>query len=210
MFTGIVKESGTVRKFVKNGPSYRLEVGSSGLYKDAGIGDSISVNGVCLTLVEKNKNVMSFDVMEETVKRSTLSGLKAGDGVNLEDSLKAGGAIGGHFVQGHIDCVGRITNIGKGGEAQNIEIEFPSEFKKLIVGKGSVAIDGVSLTVGDVSGDRFTVYIIPHTLKVANLGSRRSGDMVNLEFDIIGKYMARFDELKAGGVTERFLKDKGF
>lgn len=210
MFTGIISQTGIVRKFARFGPAYRLEVESSNIPEDTAIGDSVSVNGVCLTLVEKSQKSMCFDVMEETAGRSTLSELKTGDTANLEWSLKAGGTIGGHFVQGHVDCTGRIAVINKMGGESSIEVGFPTEFEKLIVEKGSIAIDGISLTIGDVQKGRFKVYIIPHTLKITSLGSKRAGDRVNLEFDIIGKYVARFEELKGGRVTEKFLRDKGF
>ncbi|MFH0763675.1 MAG: riboflavin synthase [Candidatus Omnitrophota bacterium] len=211
MFTGIISQTGIVKRFGKTGPVYRLEAESSDIPKDAATGDSVAVNGACLTLVEKSPKFMGFDVMEETVKRSTLSELKAGDTVNLEWPLRAGEAIGGHFVQGHVDCTGWIADIRKSGGESSIEVEFPPEFERLIAEKGSVALDGISLTVGDVQKNRFKVYIIPHTLNITNLGSKRAGDKVNLEFDIIGKYMARFEDLKAGGrVTEKFLRDNGF
>lgn len=211
MFTGIISQTALVKRFGKNGPAYRLEVESSDIPKDVAIGDSVAVNGVCLTLVETNPKFMGFDVMEETVRKSTLSELKTGDTVNLERSLKAGGTIGGHFVQGHVDCVGRIAGIKKSGGESSIEIEFPPQFEKLIVEKGSVAIDGISLTIGEVRKGGFKVYVIPHTLKVTNLGSKRAGDRVNLEFDIIGKYIARLEGLRDNGkVTEKFLRDNGF
>ena len=211
MFTGIVKETGVVRRFVKSGPAYRLEAQSSEIYKDAGIGDSVSVNGVCLTLIQKSGNALNFDVMEETVRRSALSSLKKGDKVNLEDSLKAGGSIGGHFVLGHIDCVGRIANIKNVAGECAIEVGFPDRFANMVVVKGSIALDGISLTVGAAGKDTFIVYVIPHTLKVTNLGSKNAGDNVNIEFDIIGKYIARFDDLKTGGrISEDYLRKKGF
>jgi len=210
MFTGIISRTGIVKRFGKTGPVYRLEVESSNIPKDAAIGDSVAVNGACLTLVETSPKSMAFDVMEETAGRSTLSELKTGDAVNLEWPLKAGGTIGGHFVQGHVDCTGRIAGIKKNGGESYIEIESPPEFERLIVEKGSIALDGISLTMGEVQKNRFKVYIIPHTLKITSLGSKRAGDNVNLEFDILGKYVARFHESKDGRLTEKFLRDKGF
>ncbi|MCX5686722.1 MAG: riboflavin synthase [Candidatus Omnitrophica bacterium] len=210
MFTGIISQTGIVKRFGKTGPAYRLEVESSNIPKDAAVGDSVAVNGACLTLIGTNPESMAFDVMEETVRRSTLSELKTGDTVNLEWSLKAGGTIGGHFVQGHVDCTGRIAGIKKSGGESSIEIEFPPEFERLIVEKGSIALDGISLTIGALQNNRFKVYIIPHTLKITSLGSKRAGDNVNLEFDILGKYAARFHESKDGKLTEKFLREKGF
>ena len=211
MFTGLVRELGAVRGFARSGNVYRLEVISDIIYKGAVIGDSISVNGACLTLAEKREHLLGFDVMEETVHRTGLSYIRSGDKVNLEDSIKAGGPLGGHFVLGHVDCVGTVKAIGRAGGDYAIEVEFPAEFSHLVVEKGSVALDGISLTVGETSPCSFKVYIIPHTLKMTNLGSRRGRDKVNIEFDIIGKYLARFRDLsEKKGVTEQFLKQMGF
>lgn len=211
MFTGLVRELSAIRAFTRSGNVYRLEVVSAIIAKDAVVGDSVSVNGVCLTLTEKKQDALTFDIMEETIRRTALASLKSGDKVNLEDSLKIGGPLGGHFVLGHVDCVGKIKNVEKARGEYIIEIEFPVEFSRLVVGKGSVALDGISLTVGEAGGGNFKVYIIPHTLKITNLGLRRAGDKVNIEFDIIGKYLARFRDLdKRGGVTEQFLKQMGF
>ena len=210
MFTGIIKELGIVRRFDRTGPSYRLEVEAKETAGEAVIGGSISINGVCLTVVGKKERVMSFDVMEETVNHSTLDNLKKGDRVNLEGALKSGEEIGGHFVLGHVDCTGRITNITRHGGESSMEIEFHEGYGKLVVDRGSISIDGISLTVGEAERNRFKVYIIPHTLEVTSLGLKRIGDMVNLEFDIIGKYLARFDTLKNGTITEEYLREKGF
>lgn len=213
MFTGIIKEMGIVRRFERaRGSIRRLEVESSEISKGINIGDSIAVNGICLTLVERRDKLLTFDVMDETVERSGLRQLEIQDRVNLEDSIKAGEPIGGHFVQGHIDCVGRIARIKNDcPEESSIVIEFPKEYAILVVGKGSVAIDGVSLTVGETGPDNFKVYIIPHTLNMTNLGSKRSGDIVNLEFDIIGKYIARLGELRnKAPITEEYLRQNGF
>jgi len=212
MFTGIVKDMGIVRRFESSrGSVRRLEVEGSGIIKDVKIGDSIAVNGICLTLTEKRDNLIAFDVMEETVARSGLRQLKIRDRVNLEDSLKASDPVGGHFVQGHIDCAGRIARVKNDTAESSITIEFPREYATLVVEKGSVAIDGVSLTVGEAGVDNFKVYIIPHTLKMTNLGSKHSGDMVNLEFDIIGKYIAKLDKLRnKASITEEYLRQNGF
>jgi len=186
-------------------------VSSNIVSKGANIGDSIAVNGACLTLVENARGIMVFDVMEETVRRTGLLDVRSGDRVNLEDSLKTGGPLGGHFVLGHVDCVGTVKKIENNGGEYSIEIEFPAEFSHLVVEKGSVALDGISLTVGEVGRGSLKVYVIPHTLKMTNLSGKRERDKVNIEFDIIGKYLARFRDLdKKGGVTESFLKQMGF
>ena len=211
MFTGLIRELSALRAFTRAGSVYRLEAVSDIIAKDAVIGDSVAINGVCLTLAEKKHGVLAFDVMEETIRRTALISIKSGDKVNMEDSLRAGGPIGGHFVLGHVDCVGKIKKVENSGGEYVIDIEFPSEFSHLIVEKGSVAIDGISLTVGKVDSGSFKVYIIPHTLKITNLGAKRAGDKVNIEFDIIGKYLSRFRDLdKKSGVTEQFLKQMGF
>ena len=211
MFTGLIRELKPIRAFTRSGNVYRLEAVSDIIVRDTAIGDSVSINGVCLTLTEKKKDALVFDVMEETVRRTSLASIKIGDKVNLEDSLKAGGPLGGHFVLGHIDCVGKVKKIENAGGEYIIEIKFPEEFSHLVVEKGSVALDGISLTVGEVGRGSFKVYIIPHTLKITNLSSRLAGDTVNIEFDIIGKYLSRFRSLdKKSGVTEQFLKQMGF
>jgi riboflavin synthase len=211
MFTGLVKEIGTVIRFTRAGGVYTLETGSDTIYKDAAIGDSVSVNGACLTLVAKAPGALKFDVMEETVRRTALSSVRSGDKVNMEDSIKAGSPMGGHFVLGHVDCIGTIKGITNSGGEHIIEVRFPEEYSHLAVAKGSVALDGISLTVGEAGDGSLKVYIIPHTLKMTSLHAKRAGDNVNVEFDIIGKYLSRFRELdKKKGVTEQFLKQMGF
>ncbi|MCX5665738.1 MAG: riboflavin synthase, partial [Candidatus Omnitrophica bacterium] len=189
MFTGIVKELGKVRRISGLGGLYKLSVEAKNVADGSNIGDSVSINGVCLTLTAKNKNALDFDVMGETFKRTNFSKLTIGEAVNLEPALRVGDPLGGHFVTGHIDCVGRIRDIRRAGDNYSIEIAFPPEYKKLVVEKGSIALDGISLTVGSVGNSSAVVHIIPHTLKLTTLGSKRSGDEVNIEFDIIGKYI---------------------
>ena len=211
MFTGIIKEIGGVKNFGRAGGIRKLDIESSVLCLDAGIGDSVAVNGVCLTLTGKGRGLLSFDVMGETIKRSTLDGLKTGDPVNLEPAVRADGSFGGHFVTGHVDCVGTIRDISKANKYM-MSVGFPENFSHLVVEKGSVAVDGISLTIGEVGRDYFSVYIIPHTLKATTLGVKKKGDRLNIEFDIIGKYCARFQATKkpVSRITESFLKDRGF
>ena len=189
MFTGIIKELGKIQRISGLGNIYKISVEVKDLALQAKIGDSVAVNGVCLTLTGKNKNFLDFDLMGETAKRTNISKLKIGEAVNLESALKAGDPLGGHFVTGHIDCVGRIKDIGRYGDNYSIRVSFPEEYKRLIVEKGSIALDGISLTVGKVEGNSAIVYIIPHTLKITTLGSKSAGGEVNIEFDIIGKYV---------------------
>jgi len=211
MFTGMIEELGTVKRVEKSAGRYRFEVEAKSLADGVKIGDSVSVNGVCLTAVKKDKDILAFDVMEETARRTTLVALSEGARVNLEQALKATGRMGGHFVLGHIDCVGAIKEIEKRGDNVSIAIESPAEFKHLAVEKGSIAIDGVSLTIGGLKEGGFKVYLIPHTLDVTTLGLKKRGDGVNLEFDIIGKYVAALAAPgNPGRITEGFLKEKGF
>ena len=189
MFTGIVKEIGKVHRISGLGSIHKLFIEAKDIVGGLKIGDSVSVNGACLTLTGKDKNVLEFDVMGETFGRTNISKLRIGEFVNLESALRAGEALGGHFVTGHIDCVGRIREIRRAGDDYSIEVSFPAEYKKLVVEKGSIALDGISLTIGIVGKGSVTVHVIPHTLKVTTLGSRRSGDEVNIEFDIIVKYI---------------------
>ena len=192
MFTGIIKEIGKIHRISGLGNSYKLSVEAKDIVLEVKIGDSVAVNGVCLTLTGKNKNVLDFDVMGETAKRTNISKLRIGGIVNLEGALKAGDPLGGHFVTGHIDCTGRIRDVGRMGDNYSIKVSFPEEHKRLIVEKGSITLDGISLTVGKVEGSNVIVYIIPHTLKTTTLGSKIAGDEVNIEFDIIGKYITGF------------------
>lgn len=210
MFTGIIKEIGKIRNIRQNGNTLSLEITSNSVVGGICIGDSVAVNGVCLTVTGKDKSSLSFDVMAETVRRSTLAGLNNGDAVNLEGSIRADGAFGGHFVQGHVDCAGRVRHISKSAGTFSMEIEVPEGFDSLYVDKGSVALDGVSLTIGECGRNGFSVHIIPHTLKETTLGLKRAGDKINVEFDIIGKYAAKKSVSPASKVDENFLKDKGF
>lgn len=210
MFSGIIEERGTVKRVLKASQGWKLTVESEAASKDAKIGESISVNGACLTVVEVKGRNISFDIMEETLRRTTLSELSAGKIVNLERSLKAGDRISGHFVTGHIDCIGKIRAIAKRPNEYAMEIEFPSDKKAYVAEKGSIAIDGVSLTVAEVRGNRLRICLIPLTLKATNLGSRKAGDSVNIEFDILSKYIPQTSPSKESKITSEFLKEHGF
>lgn len=209
MFTGIVADMGKVDSVKRTGRGTTLSIASK-LLSSVNIGDSIAVNGVCLTVVTKGKDLAAFDVIRQTRDATTLESVKAGDGVNLELPLRAGDGISGHFVTGHIDCVGKIVNIARGKEELSIETEVPSEYHALLVEKGSVAMDGVSLTVAWLRDGVFKVHIIPHTFDNTTLGRKRSGDGVNVEFDVLGKYILGSRKAEEDGLTEEFLKDKGF
>jgi riboflavin synthase len=212
MFTGIVKEVGRIKEAIKAKGLLRLAVESHEVCKASDTGDSVSVNGACLTVAKKEKDTLYFDAVEETLRRTTLASIAVKDAVNLEGSLKVGGTIGGHFVTGHVDCVGRIKNIASAGADTAFEISMPDSFAALVAEKGSIAIDGVSLTVGEVKKGSFKVYLIPHTLKSTTLGMKKRADEVNIEFDIMARYAARQKESPAprSNITEEFLRSKGF
>lgn len=211
MFTGLIEETGVVRSLtrVKSG---RLVVASERVAARVSVGDSVSVSGVCLTVTSASGGEMSFDVAPETFSRSTLGDLRPGDRVNLESSLTAGSPIGGHFVQGHVDAVGRIASITPEDGSWVIRFEAPSEIMRYVVEKGSVAVDGISLTAASRDDLGFTVSVIPHTLSTTTLHLKRPGDRVNLEADIIAKYVERFTARfrGSGPVTEETLRDAGF
>lgn len=197
MFTGIITQLGRVRGISGLGRVYKLSIDAGDIVGTAAIGDSVAVNGVCLTVTEKaGDKSLSFDVIGETMRRTNLSRLKYGDVVNLEGALKAGSPLNGHFVLGHVDCIGRIKDIRHGHDNVSIEITYPGGYEGLVVEKGSIALDGISLTVGEAGKDNVLVYVIPHTLKMTTLSSRRTGDEVNIEFDIIGKYIVKKFEKK--------------
>lgn len=192
MFTGIIRAVGRVSSIKKEGGVSRLKVDSQEIASDASIGASISINGVCLTVTEIDGNTMSFDISQETMNRTNLGQLREGEEVNLEPALRPMDRLGGHLVTGHIDATGRIKNIRPLGDAKEIEIEAPDEIMGYIVEKGSIAIDGISLTVNSVHGNTFKVVIIPHTEAVTTIGKKGINEKVNLETDIIGKYVYRF------------------
>ena len=195
MFTGIVEGLGEVLAVSGTPDGARLRVRAGALLDDAGVGDSIAVSGVCLTIVAMDGGAFSADLAAETLRRTTLGGLRPGDPVNLERPLRLDERLGGHIVQGHVDGVGTIAATRPEGEGLWMEIAAPASLLPYLVEKGSVAVDGVSLTVAGLpGGDRFAVALIPHTLAVTTLGRRRPGDPVNLEVDILAKYVERLLE----------------
>ncbi|MCK4362382.1 MAG: riboflavin synthase [Dehalococcoidia bacterium] len=205
MFTGIVEEVGKVRA-ARPG---QLTVAAQKVLEDTKPGDSIAVNGVCLTVTEVSPDSFSVDVMPETLRRTNLGALRPGDGVNLERPLAVGGRFGGHFVQGHVDGVGRVLSVTPEKEALLLKFEALQEIMRYIVEKGFIAVDGVSLTVVECNSTSFTVSLVTFTLENTTLGGRRPGYMVNLEVDIIAKYAARLRE-GGTGITKEFLAEHGF
>lgn len=216
MFTGLVEELGKVKTVVKGAMSVRLTVSARTILGDVKLGDSIAVNGTCLTVVDYSDSWFTADVMPETVDRTALAGLKAGDSVNLERTLRVGDRLGGHIVNGHVDGVGTIRSKQQRDNAIVFRIEASAEVLRYIVKKGSVAIDGISLTVVDTGPDWFTVSLIPHTASVTTLGTKGPGDPVNLENDIIGKYVEKLmspgpaESGQQKGLTADFLQKNGF
>jgi riboflavin synthase len=190
MFTGIVQSMGEVVGTESTGTGRRLRVRAE-LLRDRSIGDSVAVSGVCLTVIARDGDVCDFDVAPETMARSTLGDLSSGDRVNLETPLRAGDDLGGHIVQGHVDEVGTVTSNAGGDDGSRVVVRVRPESSRYIVEKGSVTLDGVSLTVTRVRGDEFEVVLIPHTLAVTTLGDAEAGRRLNVEVDVIGKYVER-------------------
>jgi len=223
MFTGIVEELGSVRHVLPGSRAGKIVIGASKVLEGTQIGDSIAVNGVCLTVVAMGEDEFTADVMPETLRKSSLGQLKTGDPVDLERAMAADGRFGGHIVSGHIDGVGRIKDVRPEQNARVVTIEAPASVLALIVEKGSIAIDGISLTVASVGATTFSVSIIPHTGEQTVLLRKRAGDMVNLENDIVGKYVQKLLAGGAandapvtgagnarGGLTLEYLQENGF
>ena len=192
MFTGIVEERGEVSRLTETPAGARFDVWAS--FAEPGqvaIGDSVAVNGCCLTVVELANHCLGFDLLEETRRVTNLRDVRQGGVVNLERSLRFDGRVGGHFVTGHIDTTGEVVIIESRGSDIYLQVRVAAEYTRYLVPKGSVAIDGVSLTVADVFDDGFSVWLIPHTLEITTLGVRKAGDRVNLEFDMLAKYVER-------------------
>ncbi len=196
MFTGIVEETGRVVSFEHKVAAWRLVVESSVVVQGTNVGDSIAVNGCCLTVVACEGQRLSFDLLEETVRLTNIAKVGAGGVVNLERSLRPDGKMGGHFVTGHIDGPGEIVVLEPRGADRYLRVRFPAQYRGLLVPKGSIAIDGVSLTVVEVTDEWFSIWLIPHTMEATNLGGRRAGDQVNLEYDMLAKYVDRLLALR--------------
>ncbi len=213
MFTGIVEEIGTVKSINMTGKSGSVIIKAKKVLEGTKVGDSIAVNGVCLTVTSIADNGFEADVMAETVRRSSLSVCRGNDEVNLERAMAADGRFGGHIVSGHIDGTGTITSLSREENAVWVTISADAGVIRYIVEKGSVCIDGISLTVAKVNNDNFSVSVIPHTAGQTTLLKKRAGDIVNLENDIVGKYVERFlgiEQNRADGITMEMLNEYGF
>jgi riboflavin synthase len=217
MFTGLIEEVGEITSVTRKGNSAQITVKAGKILKDTKIGDSISTNGVCLTVTEKTSNTFTVDVMPETMNRSNLKNFKYGSKVNLERALRVGDRLDGHMVSGHVDGLGKIANYLKEDNAVWITVEADKSLLKYIIEKGSIAIDGTSLTVAYVDDRSFKVSIIPHTGEATTLLDKKIGDEVNLECDMVGKYIEKFmkfeedkPEESNSNLNEDFLRQNGF
>jgi riboflavin synthase len=210
LFTGLVVELGDIVSLQKRGKGARLFLDAKDLGREAKIGDSIAINGTCLTVVEIRGTSLAFDISDETLKSSNLGELKVRDRVNLEPALRLNDRLGGHFVTGHIDGVGRIRSKNLEGEVYKIVIETEPWIAEYLVEKGSVAVDGISLTVVALMRDGFSLVVIPHTADVTTIGLKGVGDKVNVEVDILGKYVSKY--LKKGDNSNlmQTLREQGF
>lgn len=217
MFTGIIEEIGIIESIKQTGEAFVLSINAKKILEGVKLGDSIAVNGVCLTVTSFSSSRFTVDVMPETVKATSLKNVNKGSKVNLERAMAAGGRFGGHFVSGHIDGTGRIKSKQPFENAVYYEIEAPKEIVKFIILRGSIAVDGTSLTVFGVTEDTFTISLIPHTLSETVVGYKGQGDIVNLECDMIGKYVGHFltglsnqAVPKKSSITAQFLEENGF
>lgn len=217
MFTGIIEETGLIQdlRFMPQGAT--ITVGAGLVASDLKIGDSISVNGVCLTATRVGAGSFVCDISAETLRISNFKHARQGSRINLERSLRIGDRLGGHFVQGHVDGIGRFISKTASGEGFDMSFDFPRELERYLVYKGSIAVNGISLTISSLSRGMFSVAVIPHTFESTNLNLLIVGDVVNLEVDILGKYSERFFQLglkhsggSASRVTSEYLKDQGF
>jgi riboflavin synthase len=191
MFTGLIQEVGKVVGADANDHGTRLQIAASRTAAEAKTGESIALNGCCLTLASRRGDRLSFDLLQETIDRTNLKNLRQNSRVNLERALRADGRLGGHFVQGHIDCVSLIIGFDRKGADFRLEVELPETFARYVASKGSIAVNGISLTVAEVLPKSFVAWIIPYTKGYTNLDRAKTGDLVNLEFDVLAKYVER-------------------
>jgi len=191
MFTGLIEEVGSVVAIRVSDRGTQLQIAAPHTAKKIRSGDSVAVNGCCLTLTSRRGNQLTFDLLEETIARTNLKMLRPEAPVNLERALSADRCVGGHFVQGHVDCPSRILAFDESGRDYRLEVELPAEFAHYVVSKGSIALNGISLTIAEILPKSFVVWIIPHTKRHTNLDCAKTGDLLNLEFDILAKYVER-------------------
>lgn len=212
MFTGIVEEIGIVKSLEFKANGAKIVIGCQKVIEDVKIGDSIAIDGVCQTVIAFNSSEFSAEISDETLKVTTLGDLKSGNTVNLERALTLSSRLGGHIVSGHVDCMGKFTNIEKLSDFYNLQFEIPEEQEKYVVYKGSITINGVSLTVANIVDNIVSVAIIPHTYNNTSLKDLKLGQDVNIETDILGKYVEKFLSAKDNkkGISMNFLQENGF
>ncbi|WP_226526596.1 riboflavin synthase [Metabacillus niabensis] len=214
MFTGIIEEIGTIQSVQNSKEAIVFTIGAKHILHDVSLGDSISVNGVCLTVTRFSTESFSVDVMPETVRSTSLSQLKKGSPVNLERAMAANGRFGGHFVSGHVDGIGKITKKQQVSNAVYYEIQVPEELTSTLIHKGSITVDGISLTIFGLDKEKVIISIIPHTLGETILGTKGVGDIVNIECDMVGKYIKKFVSqqvhTKSPSLSKSFLEENGF
>lgn len=211
MFTGIIKAKGHIAAIEKRGGDVRMRVTADGLpWGDYDVGESISVNGVCLTAVEFFDDGFAMDVSNETLSVTALGGLATGAAVNLEPAMSVGDRFGGHLVSGHVDCVGKVVSLARDARSIRLGIEIPNEYSRYVAKKGSICVDGVSLTINAVSGSGFDLNIIPHTADVTTIGDYAVGTAVNIEVDVVARYLERLLGADEGGISLEFLRAHGY
>ena len=211
MFTGIVKAKGSITAVIPTGGDVRLSVRSGGLpWAEYATGDSISVNGVCLTIVELHGDGFDTDVSNETLEVTALDSITPGSEVNLEPALAAGERLGGHIVSGHVDCTARVISEQEDARSTRFEFELPTEYARYVARKGSICIDGVSLTINEVKANRFSVNIIPHTASETIFGSYGPGSVVNIEVDVVARYLERLLMSDDNGLDLEKLREHGY
>jgi len=214
MFTGIIEETGEIKKVLPIAGGKRINISASKILDDISIDDSVCVNGVCLTVIKKEKDGFWIDAVGETLEKTTLSNFQAHSPVNLERSLKLNGRLGGHFVQGHVNGIGTISEIVKRGENYLLQIDVPENLEKYLINEGSIAIDGISLTIAFTKRNRVNISIIPHTWQNTTLRFKNIGDSVNVEVDVIAKYVEKLitknETTGNNKVTESWLKEIGY
>lgn len=211
MFSGIIEEIGEIKAISSGIDSKKLEIKAEKVLKDLKIGESMNINGACQTVTEVKPDYFMVEAVKETLKRTNLSRLKKGDRVNLERALKLSDRLGGHLLSGHIDCTTEIKSISPAGDSLIFEFLLPSEYLSLIIEKGSIAVEGISLTIAELRKSSFTVSVIPFTLQMTTLKEKKVKDIVNLEFDLLGKYVKRVLEEKKNKeskITEEWLREK--